>query len=126
MNGAVNVACFGAAFFYRRRPDYVEGMSKISLIAKLPCAEGQNEGFEAALADMITASNEEAGLEIYSAHKGDDNNYWFFELYTDQAAVDVHGKGDGMKAAMRAIGAFMAGAPEVHKLEPVVAKGMEI
>ncbi|MBT6443716.1 MAG: antibiotic biosynthesis monooxygenase, partial [Acidimicrobiaceae bacterium] len=39
-------------------------MSKISLIAKLPCAEGQNEGFEAALADMITASNEEAGLEI--------------------------------------------------------------
>ena len=64
-------------------------MSKISLIAKLPCAEGQNEGFEAALADMITASNEEAGLEIYSAHKGADNNYWFFELYTDQAAIDV-------------------------------------
>jgi len=119
-------ACFRAAFSYRRRPDYVEYMSKISLIAKLPCAEGQNEGFEAALADMITASNEEAGLEIYSAHKGDDNHYWFFELYTDQAAVDVHGKGDGMKAAMRAIGAFMAGAPEVHKLEPVVAKGMEI
>ena len=101
-------------------------MSKISLIAKLPCAEGQNEGFEAALADMIAASNEEAGLEIYSAHKGDDNNYWFFELYTDQAAVEAHGKGDGMKAAMRAIGAFMAGAPEVHKLEPVVAKGMDI
>ena len=101
-------------------------MSKISLIAKLPCAEGQNEGFEAALGDMIAASNEEAGLEIYSAHKGDDNSYWFFELYTDQAAVDVHGKGDGMKAAMRAIGAFMAGAPEVHKLEPIVAKGMDL
>jgi len=27
---------------------------------------------------------------------------------------------------MRAIGAFMAGAPEVHKLEPVVAKGMDL
>ena len=74
-------------------------MSKISLIAKLPCAEGQNEGFEAALADMITASNEEAGLEIYSAHKGADNNYWFFELYTDHAALEVHGKGDVMKIA---------------------------
>lgn len=101
-------------------------MSKISLIAKLPCAEGQNEGFEAALTDMIEASNEEAGLEIYSAHRGSDNNYWFFELYSDQAAVDVHGKGDGMKKAMRAIGAFMAGAPEVHRMTPVVAKGIDI
>ena len=103
------------------------GMSnKISLIAKLPCADGQNEGFEAALADMIEASNEEAGLEIYSAHRGEDNNYWFFELYTDEEAKNVHGKGDGMKAAMRAIGAFMAGAPEVHVMTPVVAKGMDL
>jgi quinol monooxygenase YgiN len=115
-----------SAFFYRRPHDYVKEMSKLSLIAKLPCAEGQNEEFEAALADLIIASNEEAGLEIYSAHKGADNNYWFFELYTDQAAVDIHGKGDGMKIAMRAIGAFMSGAPEVHRLEPVVAKGMDI
>jgi len=101
-------------------------MSKISLIAKLPCAEGQNEGFEAALADLIAASNEEAGLEIYSAHRGEDNTYWFFELYADQEALDVHGKGDTMKQAMRAMGAFMAGAPEVHKMTPVVAKGLDI
>ena len=101
-------------------------MSKISLIAKLQCADGQNEGFEAALADMIEASNEEAGLEIYSAHRGEDNAYWFFELYTDEAAKDVHGKGDGMKSAMRAIGTFMGGPPEVHLMTPVVAKGMDI
>ena len=101
-------------------------MSKISLIAKLPCAEGQNEGFEAALADMITASNEEAGLEIYSAHKGADNNYWFFELYTDQAALEVHGKGDGMKAAMGKFGGLLGGRPEITMMEPVVAKGIDI
>jgi quinol monooxygenase YgiN len=101
-------------------------MSKISLIAKIPCAEGQNEGLEAALADLIEASNEEAGLEIYSAHKGDDNIYWFFEMYTDQAALDVHGKSDNMKAAMRAMGAFMGGKPEVHMMTPVVAKGIDI
>ena len=63
-------------------------MAKISLITKLPCAEGKNDEFEAALADMITASNEEAGLEIYSAHKADDDHYWFFELYSDQVVVD--------------------------------------
>ena len=102
-------------------------MAKISLIAKLPCAEGKNDEFEAALAAMIDASNEEAGLEIYSAHKANDSNdYYFFELYTDSDALKVHGKGDGMKSAMAAIGEFMAGRPDVTMMTPVVAKGMEL
>ena len=48
------------------------------------------------------------------------------EVIHDQEAKDVHGKGDGMKQAMRAIGAFMAGPPEVHVMTPVVAKGLEL
>ena len=80
-----------------------------------------------ALAAMIEASNEEAGLEIYSAHKAkDSNDYYFFELYTDDEALAVHGKGDGMKAAMAAIGAHMAGRPEITMMNPVVAKGMDV
>ena len=102
-------------------------MAKISLIAKLPCAEGKNAEFEAALGDMIEAANEEAGLEIYSAHRiNDTNDYVFFELYTDGEALAVHGKGDAMKQAMGAIGAFMAGKPDVSIMTPVVAKGLEI
>jgi len=101
-------------------------MSKISLIAKLPVAEGKSEEFEAALADLIAASNEEAGLEIYSAHKENETTYWFFELYSDTGALEVHGKGDAMKGAMRALGGFMGGAPEVTRMTPVAAKGMDI
>ena len=102
-------------------------MSKISLIAKLTCAEGKNADFEAALGDMITASNEEAGLEIYSAHRvNDSDTYFFFELYTDGEALAVHGKGDGMKSAMKAIGAFIGGKPEVSVMTPIVAKGLDI
>lgn len=101
-------------------------MTKISLIAKLPCAEGKNEEFEAALADLIEASNTEAGLEVYSAHKGEGNDYWFFEVYANQEALDVHGKGDAMKQAMRAMGALMAGAPEVTRMTPIVAKGLDL
>lgn len=102
-------------------------MAKISLIAKLPCAEGKNDEFEAALAAMIEASNEEAGLEIYSAHKAKEgNDYYFFELYTDGEALAVHGKGDGMKSAMAAIGPFMGGKPEITMMTPVVAKGMDL
>ena len=102
-------------------------MSKISLIAKLPCQDGKNDEMEAALADLIEAANEEAGLEIYSAHKADDDNtYWFFELYSDAGAVEAHGKGDAMKAAMGAVGGFLAGKPEIVKATPVVAKGIDV
>lgn len=101
-------------------------MAKHSLIAKLTCADGRAEAFETALGGLIEAANEEAGLEIYSAHRDVDNVYWFFELYTDEAAVAAHGKGDAMKAAMAATGAFLAGPPEIHRLTPVVAKGLDI
>lgn len=101
-------------------------MSKISLLAKLTINEGTNNEFEGALANLVEASNEEAGLEIYSAHKADDTTYWFFELYSDDGALGVHGRGDQMKAAMKALGDLLAGAPEVTMLTPVVAKGMDL
>lgn len=103
-------------------------MSKISLIAKLTAAEGKADELEAALHGMITAAEEEPGLEIYSVHKDneDPSVFYFFELYTDAAALEVHGKGDGMKQAMGALGGLLGGRPEVSRLTPVVAKGMAL
>ncbi len=101
-------------------------MSKHSLIVKLTCTEGRSEELETELAKLIEASNEEAGLEIYSAHRDADNVYWFFELYTDDAAVAAHGKSDSMRTAMAAVGGLLAAAPEVHRLTPVAAKGIDI
>lgn len=101
-------------------------MSKISLIAKLTCSDGAADDFEKALGGLIEASNEEAGLEVYSAHKGEDNHYWFFELYTDSDALTVHGRGEAMKPAMKALGAYLSGAPEIMMLTPVAAKGLDI
>jgi quinol monooxygenase YgiN len=101
-------------------------MSKHSLIAKLVCSEGRTTEFEAELAVLIEAANEEAGLEIYSVHRDVDNVYWFFELYTDDDAVAAHGTGDAMKVAMAATGAFLAAPPEIHRLTPVAAKGLDI
>ena len=103
-------------------------MSKISLIAKLTCADGKAEEFEAALASLIEAAEEEAGLEVYAANAdtGAENVYWFYEIYTDGDALGVHGKGDGMKAAMGALGGLMAGRPEIMMCRPVVAKGVEV
>lgn len=103
-------------------------MSKISLLAKLTAAEGKGEELEAAAGPLIAAAEEEPGLEVYSFHKdtSNENVYYFFELYTDAAALEVHGKGDGMKAAMAALGGCLAGRPEISMLSPVAAKGLDI
>ena len=103
-------------------------MSKIAIIAKLTAAEGKAAELEAALSELVTAAEEEAGLEIYSAHKDPkaEGVYYFFELYTDQGALDVHGKGEQMKGAMKAMGSLLGGRPEISFLQPVVAKGLAV
>lgn len=103
-------------------------MSKISLIAKLTAAEGKAAELDTALREVVVAAEEEDGLEIYSVHadKADSNVFYFFELYRDQDALDVHGRGDRMKPAMKALGSMLAGRPEVTMLDPVVAKGLDL
>ncbi len=103
-------------------------MSKISLIAKLTAAEGKADELKAAMQNMISAADEEAGLEIYSVHAdtSDSNVFYFFELYADQAALDVHGKGDGMREAMGALKGLLGGRPEVSMLSPIAAKGLDL
>ena len=103
-------------------------MSKIALIAKLTAADGKAEELDAALRSVVEAADEEDGLEIYSVHadSSDSNVFYFFELYRDQAALDVHGRGERMKPAMKALGGMLAGRPEVTMLNPVVAKGLDL
>lgn len=103
-------------------------MSKISLIAKLTAADGKADELRGAMNAMIAAADEEPGLEIYSVHNdnADGNVFYFFELYADQAALEVHGKGEQMKPAMKAIGPLLAGRPEVSMLTPVAAKGLDL
>jgi quinol monooxygenase YgiN len=103
-------------------------MSKISLIAKLTAAEGKSTELEDALRGVIAAAEEEAGLEVYSAHAANDEPgvYYFFELYADEAAKDVHGKGDGMRTAMGAFAGCLGARPEITLMTPVAAKGLSI
>ena len=103
-------------------------MSKISIIAKLTVADGKTDEFEAAIASLIGAADEEPGLEVYSCHAAKDEPgvYYFFEVYSDGDAVQAHGRGEGMKSAMGAVGAVLTGRPEIITLSPVGAKGLDI
>ncbi|GIR38433.1 MAG: hypothetical protein CM15mP49_38180 [Actinomycetota bacterium] len=103
-------------------------MAKVSLIAKLQTDPEKAEEVEAALAATCSAAEEEVGLEIYSAHKdsGEEGIYWFFEMYTDGDALGAHGQGDGMKAAMSALGALLLAPPTINIASPVAAKGLNL
>jgi len=103
-------------------------MAKISLIAKLTAAEGKASELEDVLRNVVTAADEEAGLEVYSAHADNDEAgvYYFFELYQDDGAMAVHGKGERMKSAMGAFAGLLAGRPEVTTMTPVAAKGLDL
>lgn len=101
-------------------------MSKISLIAKLTAAEGRADELAGALQGLIDAAGSEPGLEVYSAHRASEepDTFYFFELYTDQAAFDAHGKAEPMIGAMRSLGGLLGARPEVTLMSPVAAKGM--
>ena len=103
-------------------------MSKLSVIAKLTATDGKESELEAALASLVTAADAEDGLEVYSAHAANDEPgvFYFFEIYRDADALAVHGKTDGMRAAMGAVGALLAGRPEVIGMRPVAAKGLAV
>lgn len=121
--------CIVASIGFERAPvGTVADMSKLSVIAKLTAADGKSDELEAALGSLIAAAEEEAGLEVYSVHAANDEPgvYWFFELYSGDDAMAVHGKGDAMKAAMGSLGGLLAGRPEVIMMSPVAAKGLDI
>lgn len=103
-------------------------MPKISIIAKLTAAEGKSAELEQRLGELIAAADEEQGLEVYSVHKdtNDEGVYYFFELYRDNEAMDLHGKGDQMRGAMKALGGLLAGRPDVTTMAPIAAKGLSI
>jgi len=102
-------------------------MSKITLLAKLSAAEGKADECRDAIKAAIAASDEEAGLLVYSCSEDAETpgDFVFFEVYENQAALDVHGKGDAMKAAMGALGGLLGGRPEITMMSPVAAKGLD-
>lgn len=102
-------------------------MSKMTLVAKLTVKDGEIDAFKSALGALISAADEEDGLEVYacSQSKDDPQTFWFFELYASDDAFAVHGKGEAMGPAMAALGGHLAARPEVTLMDPVVAKGLD-
>ncbi|MEC9346611.1 MAG: putative quinol monooxygenase [Pseudomonadota bacterium] len=93
----------------------------IGVIATLKCKDGTNADFEKATAELVAAVNaNEPGCLFYRIFKTDEpNTYRFLEAYKDQDAVEAHRKSDHFRTLGKAMGAFMAGPPEVVRMQGV-------
>jgi quinol monooxygenase YgiN len=94
----------------------------IGVIATLQCKDGENAALEAAfvaLAAQVRAN--EPGNVAYQLCKSrsEPNTYKVLELYADADALKAHGASDHFKAAGPALGACLAGRPEVEYLDGV-------
>ena len=104
-------------------------MSKLALIAKLTAADGRRDELVTSLEKIFPHVENEAGTLVYALHAdaGDANVVWFYELYADNAAFDAHSNSEGMKEMITALsGGLLAGAPEMHILNPLRSKGLDV
>jgi quinol monooxygenase YgiN len=102
-------------------------MSKVAVLAKIRSAPGKRaelaKEFQAAFAHV----ENEAGTLTYILHEDtkDEDLLWFYEIYTDQEALQAHGKSEWMKAMGPKLGPLMAGRAELTFLTPVGGKGFQ-
>jgi quinol monooxygenase YgiN len=103
-------------------------MSKVAMLAKLPVQPGKHDEFIAAFSSMFPVVEQEPGTLAYALHtdEQDENLFWVYELYADEAALSEHGGSDGMKAAITAFGPLLAGRPELIRLTPIRGVGVDI
>ena len=91
-----------------------------AIIAKMNIQAGKEADFEKVALDLAAqvAANE-PGNELYKLCKTADGQYFFIELYTDDAAMAAHGQSDHMKAAGPGFAGVLAGRPELTFLDVV-------
>lgn len=103
-------------------------MPRIAAIVKLTAQAGKRDELVSALKPLVDGVADEPGTLAYALHtsNSEDDVVWFYELYSDQAALDTHSSSDTMKAAMPALAGLLGGRPEMHYCTPVGGKGLDL
>lgn len=101
-------------------------MSKVTVLGSFTCQDGKADEVEKVLARMVDAAADEPGAEVYSYHRGDDNEFWFFALMTDAESMQSHGNSEAMQAAMADLGPLLAEPPQMTMTKPVAAIGLDL
>ena len=101
-------------------------MSKVSMVATFTCAHGKGDEMDAVLTAQVAAAADLDGVEVYSYHRGEDNQYSFFALFTSMEAMQGHGEAESLKDVMPAFMSLLAGPPNMSVYAPIAASGLDI
>jgi quinol monooxygenase YgiN len=101
-------------------------MPQLAIIAKIRSAPGKRAELATAFQEAFGHVENEPGTLTYILHEDtkDEDLLWFYETYTDQEALQAHGKSDWMKAMGPKLGPLMAGRAELTFLNPIGGKGI--
>ena len=101
-------------------------MAKVVVLVKVKTKEGQRDAMTEAVMPGIETAKSEIGTQFYIFHHDavDSNTVWFYELYVDQDAANLHMSSDAFKAWSRTLMPFADGAPEISFLTPIGGKGI--
>ena len=98
----------------------------VAVLARVPAKPGKRDELVAAFQAAIDNANTEDGTRLYILHTNDadPDAVLFYELYTNEAALVVHGTSDAFKALGASLRELAAGRPEITRLTPVMGKGL--
>ena len=101
-------------------------MSQVTVLAKVKVKEGQREALTDAVRPGIETAKGEVGTQFYVFHHDlvEPNTVWFYELYVDQDAANLHMSSDAFKSWSKSLAPFIDGATEISFLTPIGGKGL--
>ncbi len=100
-------------------------MSQVSLIVKLPAAEGKGAELAEAFKAAFEHVNKEDGTRYYILHVDASNSdvLWIYEMYENQDAANAHMAADWFAPFGKSLAPFMGGRPEMNFVTPLGGKG---
>jgi quinol monooxygenase YgiN len=95
----------------------------ITLVANMQAKPGKEKELEAALQVQFPKVQLEKGTVAYVLHRSKDNagQFFFYEKYQDQQALDYHGSTPYLKELFSSIADLLLEKPEVKLYEEVAA-----
>ena len=95
----------------------------ITLVANMQAKPGKEKELEAALQTVFPKVQLEQGTVAYVLHRSKNNagQFFFYEKYQDQQALDNHGSTPYLKALFREISELLLEKPEIKLYEEVAA-----
>ena len=96
------------------------------MVGSFSCQEGKEDEMDAVLTAQVGAAAELDGVEVYSYHRGEENKYSFFAVFSSMEALQGHAQAESLKDVMPAFMSLLDGRPQMSTYTPVAAVGLDL